>query len=63
MNPCGYTFEFLDSHPNLVGDGGLCIAFKRGSKTERCGEPAIDHPHAPPGNEIILFSLSENKLF
>jgi hypothetical protein len=50
MNPCGDTFEFLDSHPNLVGDGGLCIAFKRGSKTERCGKPAIDHPHAPPGN-------------
>jgi hypothetical protein len=45
--PCGLTFEFLDKH-NLVGDGGVCTAWRKGSnKTIRCGELAIDQSPCP----------------
>jgi hypothetical protein len=43
--PCGLTQAQLDKH-NLVGDGGVCTAFKKGSRTERCGELLADHPDA-----------------
>jgi hypothetical protein len=47
--PCGLTQEQLDRH-GLVGPGGVCTAFRKGSRTETCGELLADHPHqqAPP---------------
>jgi len=42
--PCGLTQEQLDRH-GLVGAGGICTAFRRGSRAELCGELLADHPH------------------
>jgi hypothetical protein len=55
MNPCGLTREELLAAPNqLLGLGGMCIAFRKdkslnpdGSRAQ-CGELATDHPHAGP---------------
>jgi hypothetical protein len=41
--PCGLTQDELDRRA-LVGPGGVCTAFKIGSRTETCGELLADHP-------------------
>lgn len=42
---CGLTYEALLAVPSLVGVGGVCTAFRKGSRSERCGELLADHPH------------------
>ena len=54
--PCALTrAEVLSAH--LIGDGGVCTAFKKGSRTERCGELLADHP-AEGKKSIICFHSS-----
>jgi hypothetical protein len=53
--PCGLPYEDVNRH-GLVGPGGVCTAFKRGSRTDFCGELLADHPHQqqPATGRIIL---------
>ena len=57
--PCDYSYEFLDHHPQMVDEGGLCKAYKKNIRTERCGEPASEHPHdfQSSNYSIYLFLL------
>gem|GEM_PF-6923605 len=41
--PCGLTREEVLAG-RLVGSGGVCTAFRRGSRTELCDELLADHP-------------------
>jgi hypothetical protein len=52
--PCGLTQEQLLAAPDLSLEPGMvCIAF--GSDGNHCGRRLSDHPHAPPGKNILLF--------
>jgi len=59
--PCGLTQEQLDRH-GLVGAGGVCTAFRKGSRTDACGELLADHPHTPavPATETV--KIDEGRL-
>jgi hypothetical protein len=55
--PRGLTQEQLLAAPTqLLGLGGVCFAFD--ADGNHCGGRLSDHPHAPPGKNILLFEYN-----
>jgi hypothetical protein len=64
--PCGLPYEDVRDL-RLIGAGGVCTAFRKGSRTEVCGELLADHPHtqavpAPGIGGTLLVSEDEDAL-
>lgn len=54
--PCGLPYEDVRDH--CLGEGMICKAFRRGSRTEICGELLADHPHRFPAGKCFKIYYS-----